>query len=282
MSVLIDRIPRRTAGRAMVAIGVLGVLVALAGTVVAWGLVGDLGSTVDESLVITDRSVDTIEDTIVVADQVVADVAAALGALGEVLEQLRTGVADVDPVLGDVVDLTTEVPAALTEFQATLDRVAGAAADVDQILVQLSRLPLAPDYDPDTTMSAQLRRLSDDLDPVVSTLASARGDVRALRDTSEELGRELGSLASEVRSLVRRLDQSAELTGRYREQAGRAGALAAESRDDLERSVTSMRILILLGGAVFAAGQLVPLWLGTQLLGTTVGDLTATSAEGSG
>lgn len=266
--VLVDRLPPRTAGRIMQATAAVGAVVAVVGTVVAWQLVGQVGGAVDESLAISQESVATIEDTIVVADQVVEDVGAALGTLDDVLVVLRDGTREVDPVLADVEALTSEVPAALGEFQETLDRVAGAAADVDGILVQLARLPLAPSYDPDTTLSAQLGQLSDDLDPVIDTLSGSGGDIAALRATTSELRRELASLTSEVRALVTRMDESSQLVGRYRDQAGRASQLVVDSRQDLDGSVTAMRVLVVLGGLVFAAGQLVPLWVGSRLLRT--------------
>lgn len=252
----------------MVATAAAGLVVAVVGTVVAWQLVGQVGGAVEESLVITDESVATIEDTIVVAGRVVNDVGAALGALDDVLVELRDATRDVDPVLADVEALTSDVPVALGEFQDTLDRVAGAAGDVDSILVQLARLPFAPSYDPETTLSAQLEQLSDDLDPVIDTLSGSGDDIAALRMTTSELRVELGGLRSDVRALVTRMDESAELVGRYREQAGRAGDLVVDSRDDLDGSVSAMRILVILGGLVFAAGQLVPLWIGSGLLST--------------
>lgn len=250
----------------MISIAVAGLVVALVGTIVAWQLVGQVGGAVDESLAITDDSVATIEDTIVVADQVVADVAAALDGLDDVLVQLRDATGDADPVLADVGALTSDVPAALEEFQATLDRVAGAAGDVESVLVQLGRLPLAPDYDPETTLAGQLEQLSDDLDPVVDTLDGSGDDIAALRATTADLRRELGILARDVRAVVSRMDDSAALIGRYEDQAARAGDLVVDARGDLDRSVTQMRVLVVLGGLVFALGQLVPLWVGAGLL----------------
>ncbi len=250
----------------MIATAAAGLVVAIVGTVVAWQLVGEVGGAVEESLTITEESVATIEDTIVVADRVVNDVGAALGALEDVLVELRDGTRDLDPVLADVEALTSDVPDALSEFRDTLDRVAGAAGDVDSILVQLARLPLTPSYDPETTLSAQLEQLSDDLDPVIDTLSGSGKDIAALRTTTSELRVELGGLTSDVRALVTRMDESAELVGRYREQAGRAGDLVVDSRDDLDGRVTAMRVLVILGGLVFAAGQLVPLWIGSELL----------------
>jgi methyl-accepting chemotaxis protein len=266
VQVLVDRIPPRTAGRIMVAVAAVGLVVAVVGTVVAWQLVGEVGGAAEESLAITDESVATIEDTIVVAGRVVDDVGAALGALDDVLVQLRDGTRHVEPVLTDVEALTSDVPVALGEFQETLDRVAGAAGEIDAILVQLARLPLAPSYDPETTLSAQLRQLSLDLDPVIDTLAGSGDDIAALRGTTTQLRTELAGLTVDVRAIVARMDESSELVGRYRDQAGRAGDLVADGRQDLDGSVSAMRLLVVLGGLVFAAGQLVPLWVGAGLL----------------
>lgn len=249
----------------MVAVGVVGLVVAVVGTAVGWVLVGDLRDTVDESLAVTEEAVATVEDTIVVADQVVADVADGLRALDEVLAQLRLGVRDLQPVVGSVAELTVEVPEALVEFQATLDQVAGAAGGVESVLEGLSRVPFGPDYDPETTLADQLRQLSGDLDPVVSALADARPGVEGLEDRSAELRRELQVLGVEVQSLVRRLDRSAELVSRYREQAGRVEDIVVDSRDDLDARVALMRALVVIGGVAFAGGQLVPLWIGSQL-----------------
>lgn len=249
----------------MVAAGVLGLVVALVGTAVGWVLVGELGDAVDESLAVTEDAVSTIEDTVVAAGEVVADVADGLRALDEVLAQLRLGVRDLEPVVADVAELTVEVPAALGEAQATLDQVAGAAADVEGVLRQLSRVPLGPDYDPETTLADQLRRLSDDLEPIATTLADAGGDLGRLEVRAGELRRELQVLGVEVQSLVRRLDRSADLVDGYREQAGRAEDIVVDRRDDLGARMGLMRALVVLGGLAFAAGQLVPLWVGAQL-----------------
>ncbi|MFP5322122.1 MAG: hypothetical protein ACLGIC_09780, partial [Acidimicrobiia bacterium] len=257
---LVDRLQPAAAGRAMVAVGVVGLVVAVVGTAVGWVLVGNLRDTVDESLAVTEEVVSNVEDTVVVASDVVDDLGAGLRALDEVLAQLRLGVRDLEPVVADVGALTVEVPAALGEFQATLGQVSTAAAGVEGVLQQLSRVPLGPDYDPETTLAEQLRRLSGDLDPIVATLTDARTDVAALEERSQELTRELRALGVEVQSLVRRLDRSADLVDRYREQAGRADDLVVDSRDDLGDQVALMRALVVLGGLSFAAAQLVPLW----------------------
>lgn len=264
----------------MVATAAAGLVVAIVGTVVAWQLVGQVGGVVEESLAISEDSVATIEDTVDVAGRVVDDVGVALGALDDVLVVLRDGTDHVGPVLADVEALTTDVPVALGEFQDTLDRVAGAARDIDAVLVQVARLPLAPSYDPDTTLSAQLEQLSDDLDPVIDTLAGSGDDLTDLRTTTRELRSELSRLMLDVRSLAGRMDESAELVARYQDQANRAGDLLIDSQADLDDSVTAMRLLVVLGGLVFAAGQLVPLWVGAGLLRADAGAPSDDAREG--
>lgn len=101
---------------------------------------------------------------------------------------------------------------------------------------------------------------------MIDTLVGSGDDLTDLRTTTRELRTELSRLTLDVRSLAGRMGQSAELVARYEDQASRAGDLVVDSRTDLDGSVTAMRVLVVLGGLVFAAGQLVPLWVGSGLL----------------
>lgn len=263
----------------MVGIAAVGVAVALVGTVVAWQLVGEVDSALDGSLAITEESVATIEDTITLSDQVIGDLSAGLGTLDATLLELQRGIGDAQPVLEDVGRLTTEVPAALEEFQGTLDDVAGAAGEIDAILVQLSQIPFAPEYDPRSSLATQLDALSTDLDPVIETLRGSSGNLAQLTESTGAVRSAIGTLARDVQAIDQRLEASAGLVGRYRQQAGRASDLAAESRADLGDRVATMRILVVLGGVLFAVSQFVPLWVGIELLDS--GDVRADRERGA-
>jgi ABC-type transporter Mla subunit MlaD len=250
----------------MVGIAAAGLVVSLVGTLVAWQLVGEVDRTLDETLVITGESLGTVEDTIAVADVVVADVASGLTDLDSALTNLERGLGEAEPLLGDIGELTTDVPDALTEFQRTLDGVAGAAAEVDRVLGQLESIPFAPRVAPGNSLSTQLGELSADLDPVVETLRTSSTDLGRLAETTAAIRVDITALAEDVSALDQNLQDSSQLVGQYRQQAEDAGRLAESSRRDLDSSARLMRALIVVGGLLFAVSQFVPLWVGLELL----------------
>jgi ABC-type transporter Mla subunit MlaD len=250
----------------MVGIAIAGVIVAIGGTIVAWRLVGEVSSTLDETLTITGESVTTVEDTIALADVVVSDLADGLVDLDSALTELDRGLGEAQPVIEDVGRLSSDVPDALTRFQTTLDGVAGAAAEVDSVLRQLDALPFGPDVTPQSSLSGQLQALSGDLDPLITTLRTTSTDLGELTTTTAGIQRDVAALATDIDALNTSLQESSELVRQYRQQAQQAGELASDSRDDLGQSTRLMRILILAGGLLFAVSQFVPLWVGLELL----------------
>jgi methyl-accepting chemotaxis protein len=250
----------------MVGIAVVGLVVAVVGTVVAWRFTGELHTALDDSLAITEDAVITVEESIVLADRVLVDVAAGLGGLDATLFELERSIGDAGPVLDDVAELSGDVPVALIALQDTLGEVAAAAREIDSLLSVVSQLPFAPDVAPERSLADQVGRLSADLDPIVATLEGSAEGLGELAASTDRLRLELGQLSRDVRVITNRLEESARLVGRYREQAAEAGGLAARTRADLAGQVATMRLLIVLGGLVFAASQFVPLWVGADLL----------------
>jgi hypothetical protein len=198
----------------MVGIAVAGVVVAAVGTAVAWQLVGEVDRTLDETLTITNESLTTIEDTIGLADVVVADVAIGLVDLDSALTELEQGLGEAQPLVADVSRLTNDVPEALVQFQATLDGVTGAAAEVDRVLAQLSSIPFAPDVDPQQSLSAQLGALSEDLDPVIETLRSSSTDLERLSATTTAVQGDIAALGEDLDAVTTSLQDSSRLPGR--------------------------------------------------------------------
>lgn len=250
----------------MVVIAATGVVVAGVGTVVAWRLVGEMHTALDDSLALTEESLATVQDTITLAEVVVADVATGLGTLDATLVQLEATMGEAEPVLGDVAALSSDVPEALDEVQRTLDGVAGAAREIDAVLAALASLPLAPAYDPQNSLAGQLDGLSRDLQPVIDTLRGSSANLEGLAASTAELRADVARLSSDVAAVNATLDDSARLVGRYRAQAERAGDLATTTRQDLGATVTTMRVLIVVAGLLYAASQFVPLWVGLELM----------------
>ena len=82
---------QRRAGRVMLGVAAVGVFVALVGGVLGWQFVGRLDSTGGETLEVTVETLDTLSDTIDLADGVLGATVAALDSVGVTLEALDDG-----------------------------------------------------------------------------------------------------------------------------------------------------------------------------------------------
>src|SRR5690606_29531672 len=97
------------AGRIMQGVAAGGIAVALIGALVGWSLVGRLDSAAGDTLALTEEALVTIEDTVVVVDEVVGSTVEALSAVELTLSQVVSTAEDTQPLLESLADLGLEV-----------------------------------------------------------------------------------------------------------------------------------------------------------------------------
>jgi ABC-type transporter Mla subunit MlaD len=257
---------QRRAGRVMVGVAVVGVLVALTGALLGWHLVGELDETTRESLDVTVESLDSLGDTIDLADELVGSTVDALAAVGDSLEALSEAFDSGSGVITEVGSLAGTVAPALADTTTTLRDLEEVGAAIDEMLIGLSEVPFAPNYDPEAGLGETLATLADTLEPLSAEFASASADLETFTDDVAALRGTIATLGDTVEAVNTDLAGSAALIEEYRLRVERARALAETTRDDLDDDTAWMRFLILLGALNFAVGQIVPLWFGHELL----------------
>ncbi len=77
---------------------------------------------------------------------------------------------------------------------------------------------------------------------------------------------DVARLADDVSTVSAELAEAEVLLDRYAETASGAQELAARTRGDLDGQSDLARLLVTLLGLSFVAGQIVPLWIGPELL----------------
>jgi ABC-type transporter Mla subunit MlaD len=257
---------QRRAGRVMVGVAVVGVLVALTGALLGWHLVGELDETTRESLDVTVESLDSLGDTIDLADELVGSTVDALAAVGDSLEALSEAFDSGSGVITEVGSLAGTLAPALADTTTTLRDLEEVGAAIDEMLIGLSEVPFAPNYDPEAGLGETLATLADTLEPLSAEFASASADLETFTDDVAALRGTIATLGDTVEAVNTDLAGSAALIEEYRLRVERARALAETTRDDLDDDTAWMRFLILLGALNFAVGQIVPLWFGHELL----------------
>lgn len=250
----------------MQSVAYVGLVASLVGTIAAWRLIGRFESTVDETLGVTSESLVTLEQTITVAEAVVASVDDALVAAETSLTSLTASVGSTGAVLEEIEGLATTVAPSIDRAVTTLDDVADVGRTIDNVLGQLDRIPFGPDYSPPEPLGEQLDQLGRDLEPVATALGDSSSSLSDLRTSTDRLETSVRAFADAISKVNSDLDESEAILQQYRATAERAQILTAGVQADLDTDVRVTRILAVIVGLAVAVGQIVPFWVGKELV----------------
>jgi methyl-accepting chemotaxis protein len=262
------RSPRdqRRAGRLMIALGVVGAIVAVFGTIGGWIFVGQVAAASDDSLDVTVQALDALDDTIDLADDVLVSTVDAVDALGGTLDAVSTSFDSGAAAIDEVAVLADTLGPSLADAGETVRALEGVGGQIDDVLGGLSNLPFGPDYDPDDGLGDTFGRLADTLEDLPRQLESTSSSLTDFTDNAGPLQAELDRFADSVDAIVADMANTGTLVDQYRTSVDDTRNLAIETKNDLDLSVAMMRVLLVAGGVTLLLGQIVPLWLGRSLL----------------
>lgn len=257
---------QRRAGRTMIAVGLVGAIVAVAGTISGWLFVGQLGQATDDSLEVTIETLDAVDDTIDLAADVLGSTTEAVDALAGTLNAVSGSFDTGTTAIVDIAGLADTVGPSIEEAATAVQRLETVGSDIDSVLGALSNIPFGPDYDPSAGLGETFGSVADALEPLPDQLSTTAQSLTDFTDSAGGLQDQLTELAASVQSVSTDLAASDELVDQYRTSVDDARTLATETRDELATNVRFMRIFIVLGGITFLVSQIVPLWMGRSLL----------------
>ena len=250
----------------MIGLGVVGVVVAVFGTVVGWVFVGQIATASDDSLEVTVQTLDAVDDTIDLAEVVLVSTVDAVDALAGTVIALSASFESGTDAIDDIAALADTLGPSLTdagETVRTLERVGG---QVDSVLDAVSSLPVVPSYDSENGLGATFGRLADTLGELPGQLEATSASLTDFTDNAGGLQAELDRFADAIGTIATDLGDTDILVEQYRTSVADARALALDTKNNLDLSVTLMRMLLVVGGITLLLGQVVPLWLGRSLL----------------
>lgn len=257
---------QRRVGRLMIAVGVAGAVVAVAATVVGWAFVGQVATASNDSLELTGRTFDAIDDTIDLAEEVLDSTVGAVDALAGTLNTVSSSFDSGTAAIGDIAALSDTIGPSLTDAGTTVRSLERVGDQIDEALGVLSTLPFGPDYEPERGLGDTFARLADTLEELPGELASTSESLTAFTADADELRADIDRLAVSAGAIAGDLGDTGALVEQYRTNVADARAIAVATERDLDLSVGLLRALIVVGGALVLLGQVVPLWLGRSLL----------------
>lgn len=250
-------------GSVLRATAIGGVVVSLVLTVVAWNFLGDLERNVDQSLRIGEEAADTLVETIDLAGAVIAAVDSGIVTLDQVLDTVEVGLADTSDVAASTSDLSITIADSFDDVDTALVKVESLAGTIDRALRALSQIPLGPDYDPEVSYPDAIAELRAAFGPIDADMRELAADLDDFATSAGSVGPTLDALQVDLADARTALADSDRLLDRYRVSAQEVGALAAQSRNDLEGSMWWARVTAVLLGLWIVAAQYLPWWLGS-------------------
>ncbi len=257
---------RRAVGHTMVGVAAVGVVVALAGSVIAWQVVGSLDDSSRQTLDVTIETIDSIEASLDLAASVITSTTQSVEAAATSLDTLDESFDSATGVIGEIDDLTEVVGPALADAGTTLRQLEGVGAGIDDILGDLSSIPFGPDYEPDRGLGDTIGDLATEIEALPGEFEQTSDDLDDFEADLSDLQAEVSALATAVGEVSDQLDGSDDVIAAYRTNLADARSVAVTTRDDLGSDVGLMRLILLIGGINLAIGQIVPFWLGRSLL----------------
>jgi chromosome segregation ATPase len=240
------------AGRLMVGIAILGLVVGVVGTVIAAQLARDLDRGVGQSLELTASVLETIDDSFVIAEDALAILIEGVAEAETAVRALSRSMAEGQDALTAATDLTGgEVADALENVEQSLPAIQSAADTIDATLAALSTLPFGPAYDADRSLGASIGELREDLRGLPEELRQQAEQVE--RTTTELTAATAGTVATadSLAELDDRLVDASELVGQYALRTGEARALVDTQRDALTSSASRAQVMVVAFGVMF-------------------------------
>jgi hypothetical protein len=254
-------------GRVLVAVGVLGIVLSLLGTVVCLRVVASLDGAMGESTRLTADALDAVDASVAVTDRVVGSLAEALASTEVTLGEVAAGVGDTVTVLDATATLLeAQVAGSLQAVEDALPALVDVAAVIDRTLSAASAVPFGPDYDPAEPFDDSLRSLQEELDGLPEAL---REQAVLVRDASASLvGVQRGAeaIVGDVAELEEAMREASDLLAGYAATADDARAVVEGTTDDLDGDLRLARVLVVALLLTMAAANLAPLAVGWLLL----------------
>jgi methyl-accepting chemotaxis protein len=253
----------------MIVVAGAGLIVAFIGAIAGWQMVGQLDRNSRRSLDVTVQTLDSFDDSITVAESVLTGTTATLRDVEASLAAVQGSFGASTEVATSVTELSDVLAPSLEDTVVALHQLEDVGTAIDTALGDLSALPLGPSYSPGEGLGATFGRIADDIEPLPEALRTTAGDLDAFQAALDDVRADVEALSSSVSEVNAAIADTDEVIASYRRNVADARRVTEDASADLESNGGMLRLLVVLGALVFAAGQIVPWWIGRELLDAT-------------
>jgi hypothetical protein len=255
----------RVVGTALIATGVLGMLLSFAGMIG----VGFAGARAERALMrqlaTLDEALITTADGLTIASAALDEAERTLDSLGVTIGDATVAISDTQPTLSTLRDLTgTSLPQTIGETRAALESARATAALADNVLGALSFVGLS--YNPEVPLSEAIGGVSASLAMVPTELADVTIGLEAADGSLARLTGDLDAVAEGIEGIAGSVEEGATVVERYQESVAALHAEVRTLRTEAPIWVGTARWGSYFGLVWLALAQIALLVQGWQLL----------------
>ena len=261
-------------------VGIVGIGIAVAGVMFGFQVVDGLVESLDETLALTAESLDTVEDTLLLTKQTVDQTGQAIGTVGDTTDGVAQTLDDMQPLLDDVNQMATVVvPDSLDAIQGAIPNLVSVAGTVDDTLETLSRFDfqrtvfgipigfdLGIDYDPEAPFDESVAQIGDSLEGVPDNLRGLQVHLDSTNDNLATISDNLSALTADLAAIEGSVEEAGPLLDDYISLVGEINENIAQTRSELDGQMQTLKTGIIVVFVWFGLNQLVPLYLGADLI----------------
>lgn len=271
---------RRFLGIILLLIGLSGIALGIVGARVSRDMLQTLSDGTKAGLDLAIDSLQTVSDSLTLARQTIADVNTSLVTVQTTATDVAVSLEASQPMVADVAAIAgQDLPRSVETIQAAIPNAAQAAEAIDSTLTTLNRFKidttilgfpiqydLGIDYNPDVPFGESVLAIGRSLDDMPIRLRNLE---TALEDTAvnlQTISEDMRSLSTDLESINGRLLDFDPLITDYIRIVTETDDNLRLIRGQIDQQVSSAQFVITLGMVWLVVSQLVPLYLGLDLL----------------
>ena len=268
-------IGKRILGVVFLLIGLSGLALSVAGIIIGRQVLEELGSGVDQALVLTNETLDTVGDTLVVTKDTMGNINDGIETASSTALNLSRTLSETQPMLSQISQVTSnEVPEGIESIQSALPDVAEAAGAIDdalrvlasfQVERQIFGVPISFDlgveYDPENPLDDTVLLLGQSMEGLPGNLRDLQIHLDVANGNMASIGQNIESIAEDLTVIGDSAGEFEPLIDEYIRIVTETGDLVRQARSSLQEQLEMAELILTLLFVWIGLNQVIPLYL---------------------
>jgi methyl-accepting chemotaxis protein len=271
---------RRVLGLIMLVIGLVGVVLSIAGARAGRQLIAEMGAALDGNLQLTVQSLETINESLMLTKATVRQLSVGLDTMEVTAGNVATSLEDTQPLLRQISRITSnDMAEGLETFQASLPDLVEVADTIDQTLTTLSRFridrtilgiplryDLGIDYDPEVPFAQSVEEIGASIEDLPDQLRALELYFDITNDNLGEMSDNMSEIAGDLTVVNGSVGDLEPLLDDLMVTVTEFGDSTRQMRATFQQQLATFQTVWTVAMVWLALTQVAPLYLGYELL----------------